>query len=59
MPKKILCYVILMELWLDKHINIREGEDVHTLAVGGINVAAESHGMISEYVFKFSVASYK
>lgn len=46
-----------MELQLDKHINIKEGENAETLAVGGINVAAESHGIISEYVFKFSVAS--
>lgn len=47
---------MLMELWLDKHINIREGENAHTLAVGGINVAAESHGIISGNGFKFSVA---
>jgi len=29
------------------------------LAVGGINVAAESRGVILEYVFNFSVASLK
>lgn len=58
MPKKIvLCYIILMELWLDKHLNIREGANAQALAVGGRNVAAESHGIISEYVFKFSEAS--
>lgn len=47
---------MLMELWLDKHINIREGEDAQTLAVGGINVAAESHGIISGNGIKFTVA---
>lgn len=45
-----------MELWFDKHINMREGDDAQTLAVGGINVAAESQGIISKCVFKFSVA---
>ena len=57
MPKKIVCYIMLMELWLDKHINMKEGEDAQTSAVGGINVAAESCGGISEYIFNFSVAS--
>lgn len=47
---------MLMELWLDKHVNIGEGEDAQTLAVGGISVAAESHGIISGNGFKFSVA---
>lgn len=47
---------MLMELWLDKHINIREGENAQTLVVGGINVAAESHGIISGNGIKFSVA---
>lgn len=41
-----------MELWLDKHINIKEGENAQTSAVGGINVAAESHDVISECVFQ-------
>lgn len=48
---------MLMELWLDKHFNMKEGEDAQTSAVGGINVAAESCGGISEYIFNFSVAS--
>lgn len=47
---------MLMELCLDKHINMREGENARALAVGGINVAAESRGIISGNGFKFSVA---
>lgn len=47
---------MLMELWLDKHINMREGENAQPLAVGGIHVAAESHGIISGNGFRFSVA---
>lgn len=50
MPKKIVCYVILMELWMDKHINRKEGENAQTSAVGGINVVAESHGIISVFL---------
>lgn len=47
---------MLMELWLDKHINFREGGNAQALAVGGIDVAAESHSIISGNGFKFSVA---
>lgn len=48
---------MLMELWLDKHINMKEGEDAQASAVGGVNVAAESRGGIPEYIFNFSAAS--
>lgn len=57
MPKKLVCYIMLMELWLDKHINMKEGEDAQASAVGGVNVAAESRGGIPEYIFNFSAAS--
>lgn len=35
---------------MDKHLNRREGENAQTSAVGGINVAAESHGIISVFL---------